>query len=124
MLYALCDREPVEGLEMGSDMIKFPLSEHKAGCMVLYALQSVSGGERETSEERVAIVKTRQNERDNEFGGGVSVQVFSDQADTTKMEVAGPSSSRDKVGHREGGVKDDSEVLCRVRERNRGVVKL
>jgi hypothetical protein len=120
----MCDREPVERLEIGSDVIELPLSEHKAGCVVLYALQSVGGGERKTSEKRVAIVKARQNERDSKFGGGVVVQVFPDQTDAADVEVAGASSGRDKVGHRERGVEDDPKVFCRVRERYRGVVKL
>ena len=49
-------------------MLKFLLSEHQAGSVVLDTLEGVGGGVREAGEERVAVVKVRQNERDK-FGG-------------------------------------------------------
>jgi hypothetical protein len=95
-------------------VVSLLLSEHEAGSVVLDTLQSVGGGVGEAREQRVAVVDSGQNERDNEFGGSFSGEVSSDQTDATEMEVAGPGSSRDKVGHRQGGVEDDTEVLDRI----------
>ena len=46
----------------------------------------MDGGVGKAREERVAVVNAGQNERDNEFGGSFSGQVFSDLTDATKME--------------------------------------
>jgi hypothetical protein len=96
---------------MWSDFFFF---EDQAGCMILDALEGVGGGVRETREERVAIVNARQNERDNKFGDSLSGEIFSDQADATQMEIASTCSVRDKVGHGERGVENNTKVLGRV----------
>ena len=39
-------------------MLRFLLSEHQAGSMVLDTLEGVGGGVREAGEERVVVVET------------------------------------------------------------------
>ena len=114
----------MKGFQQGSDVLRFLLSEHQAGSVVLDTLEGVGGGVREAGEVRVAVVKARQNERDNKFGGCFSVKVFPDQGDAAEVEEAGAGSSGDNVGHGEGGVEDDPEVLGRIRERYGCVVKV
>jgi hypothetical protein len=104
-------------------VVRLLLSEHEAGSVVLDTLESVGCGVRKPREERVAVVDAGQNERDDKFGGGFRGEVFSDKTDATEMEVAGPGSSRNKVGHGQRRVEDDTKVLDRVRDRYGGVVE-
>ena len=52
----------------------------------------MDGGVGEAREERVAVVNSGQNKRDNKFGG-----VFTDLTDAMEMEVAGPAVAEMKL---------------------------
>jgi len=54
----LRNREPVEGFEQRSDVVRFLLFQNQSGCIILDTLKSVSGGVRKTGKKRVAIVNT------------------------------------------------------------------
>jgi hypothetical protein len=104
-------------------VVRLLLSEHEAGSVVLDTLKSMGGGVREARKERVAVVDAGQNERNNKFGGSISSEVFSDQTDATEMEVAGPGCGRDKVGHGQRRVEDNTKVLDRVGDWYGGVAE-
>ena len=95
-------------------MVSLFLSERKACCIILNALESLDVGFIYTKQKRVAVVNARHNETEDEFDSCFSRKVFSDQTNATEVIVAGFSSVRDEVLHGKRGVKVDSKVLCRV----------
>ena len=52
VLHTLYDGEPVKGFQQGSDVLRFLLSEHQAGSVVLDTLEGVGGGVREAGDMR------------------------------------------------------------------------
>ena len=53
------DREPVEGMEYGCDVIKFSHSHQDPGSTVLDVLQLLNALARDPSEESIAVVQSR-----------------------------------------------------------------
>ena len=48
------------------------LKKDKSGCMILYVLKLIQFVVRERSEERITVVKPRENERNSKFVGSIS----------------------------------------------------
>jgi hypothetical protein len=75
---------------------------NEASSSILNTLQKVNGRGRETGKKRVAIVKSRENERSHKFGSCVSSQIFPDESNATELVVAGLTCCPDENCHLKG----------------------
>ena len=75
-------------------------------------------GNVDTREEGVAVVDARHDETEDQFDSTFDREMFPDEADAAKVKVTGFGSLGYKVLHGEGGIKVDTEILDRVRNRD------
>ena len=83
-----------------SDVVESRFLEDEACGAVLDNLKAVDRTGGKTGEDRVAVVKTGENEGGNEFGGGFSGQIFADETDAANVEEARLGGLRDEFVHR------------------------
>ena len=99
VLYSLCHRKPVKGVEKRRDVFRLFLFEDKSGSVVLNSLQRMDRVFREAKEKSVTVVQAGKDEGGDQFGCGISCEEFANGGYTTELEVAGADSGRNKFVH-------------------------